>query len=77
MVVWWLGIADEDTHPKYARAGGVAVEWFTAVTNAIGPAMEDRDNKLAAAPAVLAAIDSVGHRLLKAEAPERLVVRRR
>ena len=42
----------------------VAVEWFTAVTDAIGPAMEDREYKLASAPSVLAAIGAMGHELL-------------
>jgi DNA sulfur modification protein DndB len=41
-----------------------ATEWFHAVTEAIGPAMEDRDTKLASAPSVLAAIGAVGHELL-------------
>lgn len=53
------------TDAEAARAQEVAVEWFTAVTEAIGPAMEDRDHKLAAAPAVLAAIGAMGHRLLQ------------
>ena len=58
------------TNEEAAHAADVAVEWFTAVTNGIGPAMEDRDNKLAAAPAVLAAIGAMGHRLLKVEDPD-------
>lgn len=41
-----------------------AVEWFQAVTEAIGPALEDRESKLASAPSVLAAIGAVGHELL-------------
>ncbi len=48
----------------------VAVEWFTAVTDAIGPAMEDRENKLASAPSVLAAIGAVGHELVNIDDPE-------
>ena len=44
-----------------------AVEWFTAVTDSIGPAMEDREHKLASAPSVLAAIGAMGHELLNAE----------
>jgi DNA sulfur modification protein DndB len=46
------------------RALSIAVEWFSAVTDAIGPAMEDRENKLASAPAVLAAIGAMGHELV-------------
>jgi DGQHR domain-containing protein len=47
----------------------VAVEWFTAVTNAIGPAMEDREYKLASAPSVLAAVGAMGHDLLNQDDP--------
>lgn len=42
----------------------VAVEWFRAVTDSIGPAMEDRESKLASAPAVLAAVGAMGHELV-------------
>jgi len=45
-------------------------EWFQAVTEAIGPAMEDRENKLASAPSVLAAIGAVGHELLHTHDPD-------
>jgi len=41
-----------------------AVDWMAAVAEAIGPAMEDRDKKLASAPAVLAAIGAMGHQLV-------------
>ncbi|HEX9945927.1 MAG TPA: DNA sulfur modification protein DndB [Allosphingosinicella sp.] len=44
-----------------------ATEWFHAVSEAIGPAMEDRENKLASSPSVLAAIGAVGHELIHAE----------
>jgi DNA sulfur modification protein DndB len=44
-----------------------AAEWFTAVTDSIGPAMEDREHKLASAPSVLAAIGAMGHELLNLE----------
>lgn len=40
-------------------------EWLTAVAEAIGPAIEDREHKLAGAPAVLAAIGAMGHELTK------------
>lgn len=51
-------------------------EWFQAVTEAIGPAMEDRENKLASAPSVLAAIGAMGHELLHTHDPnERAVIR--
>jgi len=48
----------------------VAVEWFTAVTDAIGPAMEDRVRKLASAPTVLAAIGAMGHELVNIDDAE-------
>jgi hypothetical protein len=52
------------------RALHAAVEWFGAVTDAIGPAMEDRENKLASAPAVLAAIGAMGRELVNIDEPE-------
>jgi len=51
------------------RALHAAVEWFTAVTDAVGPAMEDRENKLASAPTVLAAIGAMGHELVNIDEP--------
>lgn len=42
----------------------VAKEWFTAVSDAIGPAIELREQSVAAAPAVLAAIGAMGHALV-------------
>ena len=54
------------------RALRAAIGWFTAVTDAIGPAMEDRENKLASAPAVLAAIGAMGHELVNIDEPETL-----
>ncbi len=47
----------------------VSVEWFRAVTDAIGPAMEDRESKLASAPTVLAAIGAMGHELVNIDEP--------
>jgi DGQHR domain-containing protein len=46
-----------------------SVEWFRAVTDAIGPAMEDRENKLASAPTVLAGIGAMGHELVNIDEP--------
>lgn len=40
-----------------------AVEWFEAIAQLIGTAIEDRTRTIAAAPAVLAAIGAVGHEL--------------
>jgi DGQHR domain-containing protein len=45
------------------------VEWFQAATEAIGPAMEDREGKLASSPSVLAAIGAMGHDLLHLDDP--------
>lgn len=45
------------------RIQTAAIDWFTAVTEAIGPALQDRDTKLASAPAVLAAIGALGEPL--------------
>jgi DGQHR domain-containing protein len=52
------------------RALEAAIEWFTAVTEAIGPTMEDRENKLASAPSVLAAIGALGHELVNIDEAE-------
>lgn len=46
-----------------------AVAWWRAVTDAIGNAIEDRDHRLASAPAVLAAIGAMGHALLNEDDP--------
>jgi len=51
------------------RALQAAIGWFAAVTDAIGPAMEDRGSKLASAPAVLAAIGAMGHELVNIDDP--------
>lgn len=54
---------------RVQRVLQVTVEWFKAVTDAIGPAMEDRENKLASAPTVLAAIGAMGHELVNIDEP--------
>ncbi len=51
------------------RAKQAAIEWLSAVTDAIGPAMEDREQKLASAPSVLAAIGAMGHEVLNVDDP--------
>jgi len=55
-----VALADDVTE----RVAIVAVEWLTAVSDAIGPAMEDRESKLASAPSVLSAIGAMGHELV-------------
>jgi DNA sulfur modification protein DndB len=54
---------------RVQRVLQVTVEWFKAVTDTIGPAMEDRENKLASAPTVLAAIGAMGHELVNIDEP--------
>jgi DNA sulfur modification protein DndB len=54
---------------RVQRVLQVTVEWFKAVTDAIGPAMEDRESKLASAPTVLAAIGAMGHELVNIDEP--------
>jgi DGQHR domain-containing protein len=56
--------------PDQSRLGsveGTAVEWFGAVADAFGSAIEDRERTLAAAPAVIAALGAVGHELVNIE----------
>jgi hypothetical protein len=55
----------------------VATEWFGAVVDAIGPAIEDRARTVAGSPPVLAAIGAVGHELVKIEDPLVRAARRR
>lgn len=47
-----------------------AISWFTAVAEVIGPAIQDRDHKLAGAPAVLAAIGAIGNPLVAIDDPQ-------
>jgi DGQHR domain-containing protein len=54
---------------RVQRVLQVAVEWFRAVTDAIGPAIEDRESKLASAPTILAAIGAMGHELVNFDEP--------
>jgi len=57
---------DEHEVPTVEAA---AIDWFGAVADAIGPALEDREHKLASAPAVLAAIGALGSSLAKISDP--------
>jgi DGQHR domain-containing protein len=45
------------------RISAHAYEWFNAVTKLLGPAIEDRNNSLAGAPSVFAAIGAMGREL--------------
>ena len=38
-----------------------AIDWFRAVTEVLGPVMEDRSKYLAASPSVMAALGALGH----------------
>lgn len=53
---------EDETLPKIEAA---AIEWFGALADQIGPAMEDRENKIASAPSVLAALGALGHKLVE------------
>jgi DGQHR domain-containing protein len=49
-----------------------AIDWLGALVEVIGPAIEDRENKIASTPSVLAALGAVGHQLVDmADATER------
>jgi hypothetical protein len=54
---------------RLERIRRLSLEWFRAVTDAIGPAMNDHDHKLAGAPSVLAAIGAIGNDLLQIDDP--------
>ncbi|HEY2092108.1 MAG TPA: DNA sulfur modification protein DndB [Thermoanaerobaculia bacterium] len=54
----------------------VATEWFTAVANVIGAAIEDRKRTVAGAPPVLAAIGAMGHELVKIDDADARAARR-
>ncbi|WP_162409501.1 DNA sulfur modification protein DndB [Acuticoccus sediminis] len=47
-----------------------AVEWWRGVTGLIGDALENRDDTVASAPAVLSALGAMGHPLLAADGPD-------
>lgn len=54
----------------------IASEWFSAVADTIGAAIEDRKRTVAGAPPVLAAIGAMGHELVKIDDAELRTVRR-
>jgi DGQHR domain-containing protein len=49
---------------RLPRITEVAIDWFKAVADMIGPAMEDREKTIASAPTIMAAIGAMGHELL-------------
>ena len=49
---------------KLPRIAEVARAWFKALTDAFGPAMEDRENKVAGAPSILSALGAMGFELI-------------
>lgn len=65
-----IGGVKHGSKPVYLDNGTVdtvrdaAVEWFGAVTSLLGPAIEDRERKVAGAPPVFAAIGALGHELV-------------
>lgn len=76
-----IGGIKHGSKPVYLENGRVenvreaAVEWFTAVTDLLGPAIEDRERKVAGASPVLAAIGALGHELV--DIPDRPSSQRR
>ena len=56
---------------RQALVQEAAVDWWRAVTDVVGSAIEDRENQIACAPAVLAAIGAMGHALVSEDDPER------
>lgn len=57
---------DEKDIPAIKAA---AIDWFSSLSAAVGPALEDRENKLASSPSVLAALGAVGHQLVAISDP--------
>ena len=52
---------------KIGRIEGIAIEWFNALMNDVGPAVENRDQKITSAPSVPAALGAMGHELVELE----------
>jgi DNA sulfur modification protein DndB len=50
-----------DRVPAIERA---AIEWWGAITDLLGPAIQDRNGSVAGSPAVLTAIGAIGHELV-------------
>ena len=55
---------------RQALVQEAAVDWWQAVTEVVGGAIDDRENQIACAPAVLAAIGAMGHALVSEDDPE-------
>jgi DGQHR domain-containing protein len=55
---------NDDEVPKISA---VAIEWFAALADALGPVLADRETNLTSAPAVLTALGAVGNQLLHVE----------
>lgn len=47
-----------------------AIDWFSAVAEVIGPAIQNREHKLASAPTILAAIGAIGNPLVSIGDPD-------
>ncbi|MDB5406797.1 MAG: putative sulfur modification protein DndB, partial [Rhodospirillales bacterium] len=58
---------DEKDVPSVQAA---AVDWFSALADALGPMLLDRENNVVAAPSILAALGAVGHQVLHITDPE-------
>jgi hypothetical protein len=58
---------------EFENGHGVALGWFRAVTDVIGPAIDDRLHMVAGVPPVLAAIGALGHPLVNSNDGDRQV----
>ncbi|SDG87493.1 DNA sulfur modification protein DndB [Bradyrhizobium sp. Rc2d] len=57
----------EETINAIERA---AIDWFNALTEAYGPALENREHSLASSPTAMAALGAVGHPLVNVADPK-------
>lgn len=52
---------------EVARVEAAAIDWFSALTDSLGPVLQDRETNVTASPAVLSALGAVGHQALLIE----------
>jgi DNA sulfur modification protein DndB len=53
-----------------AAVEAAAIDWFGALTEAFGPAFENRDQSLASSPTAMAALGAIGHPLIHVADPK-------
>jgi hypothetical protein len=67
-----LGMKPLDMKPdRVAAVRDAAIAWFVALTEALGPQIESRDEFICGSPSVFAALGAVGHELLRLEEGQR------